>query len=184
MQRLKLFVPVFVFVFLGAVLMYALITGKAANQVDSVLIGRDVPEFALLSLKHGEVSVSNESLVGEPYLLNVWATWCGPCKAEHPELVRLAKNGVKLVGVNYKDTQDLALKWLEEGGDPYVVTVRDDDGRLGLDLGSTGIPETFFVDGNGVIQYKHTGPISEKLWNTKLAAQWKSLHEDFGEPAK
>lgn len=175
MQRLKLFIPVIIFVFLGGVLMYALITGKTA-KVDSVLIGRILPSFSLNSLVGEEEVVTEKDLLGKPYLLNTWATWCAPCKAEHPELVRLSEIGVRIVGVNYKDEKHLALKWIEELHNPYEVLVHDVDGRFGLDLGSTGIPETYFVDAAGVIRYKHLGPITERVWNGSLAAQWQNLH--------
>ncbi|ABD81132.1 DsbE family thiol:disulfide interchange protein [Saccharophagus degradans] len=174
MERLKLFIPVFVFAFLAVVLMYALIRGDTGH-VESALLDKPVPEFTMPSLFDEKPAVSGEEIKGKPYLLNLWGTWCAPCKKEHPELVALSKKGVRIIGVNHKDDKELALKWLEEHQDPYEAVIFDDTGRFGLDLGITGLPETFFVDADGVIRYKHTGPISEYIWNTKLASQWQAL---------
>lgn len=174
MERLKLFIPVFVFAFLAVVLMYALISGNT-GKVESVLVGKPVPEFTIASLFDDKGPVSDKTINGKPYLINVWGTWCAPCKKEHPELVALAEKGVRIIGVNHKDEKDLALKWIAEHKDPYEAIIFDDTGRFGLDLGITGLPETFFVDAAGVIRYKHTGPISERIWNNTLAAQWQAL---------
>lgn len=106
---------------------------------------------------------------GEVTLLNVWATWCISCRVEHPYLVDLAANqGVRIIGLNYKDDSDEARKWLKNLHNPYQFSVVDADGRLGLDLGVFGAPETYVVDKQGIIQYKHVGVVDDRVWQAKL----------------
>ena len=129
----------------------------------SPLIGKPLPAFTLPELG-SEATLSAESLHGTPRLLNVWASWCVACRVEHPLLVELARSGrVPIVGLNYKDARDDALGWLDRHGDPYERTVFDHEGRLGLDLGVYGVPETFVLDRHGIIRYKQVGPISREV---------------------
>jgi len=139
------------------------------SHLPSALIDKPVPVFTLPNLLKPDSTVSNQSLVGHPYLLNVWATWCPSCRQEHAFLNKLSKDGVKIVGVNYKDENDAALRWLKNFDDPYIVNIVDADGRFGLDLGVYGAPETFLIDAEGIIRYKHVGVVDERVWRSKLA---------------
>ena len=123
-----------------------------------------MPEFALPSLAEPERTVTDEALAGRPALLNVWGSWCAQCGTEHDFLMQLAREGVPIVGLNWNDENDSARDWLTRLGDPYVVTAVDVDGRVAIDLGVYGAPETFLVDGKGTIIHKHIGPLSRAIW--------------------
>ncbi|WP_019606123.1 DsbE family thiol:disulfide interchange protein [Teredinibacter turnerae] len=167
MKRLKLFIPLVIF----AVLALFLLRGLSLDpgHLPSALVGKPVPDFSLPVVGEQEPSVTNVSLQGEPYLLNVWATWCPSCRIEHPYLNKLAEQGVRIVGLDYKDEDDAALEWLSHFGNPYESVIADRDGSLGLDLGVYGAPETFLVDKSGIIQYRHVGVVDERVWRSKLA---------------
>lgn len=175
MKRWMLFVPVVVFAVLGVFFWRGL--SLDPSKMPSALIGKPVPQFALPALEHEKGTITQTDLLGQPYLLNVWATWCPTCKAEHPYLVSLAKEGVKIVGVYYKDDEFKADKWLTNLGNPFDLNIVDKEGTLGIDLGVFGTPETFFVDANGVIRYKHIGVISAKNWQEKLGPIFESLKD-------
>lgn len=166
-ERLKLFIPFVAFVILSILLYQGL--KKDPNELPSVLIGKPVPEFSLPSLYDSERMVTNESLKGKPYLLNVWATWCPSCKVEHPYLLKLASKGIPIVGINYKDEDEAARQLLVSMEDPYTENIVDSEGRLGLDLGVYGAPETFVVDAGGIIRYKLVGVIDEEIWTNEIA---------------
>lgn len=135
------------------------------SLVTSPLIGKPVPDFSLPLLSDPNRTIGKPDLLGTPYLLNVWASWCAACRTEHPLLVQLARqNLVPIHGLNYRDTREDAQSWLERYGNPYDVVAFDEKGALGLDLGVYGAPETFLVDRNNVIVYKQVGPITEKVW--------------------
>ncbi len=154
-------IPIAVFVALIAILAVGLKLDP--RHVPSPLIGKPLPAFSLPALG-SEAMLSAESLHGTPRLLNVWASWCAACRVEHPLLVELARAGrIPIVGLNYKDTRDDALGWLRRHGDPYERTVFDQEGRLGLDLGVYGVPETFVLDRHGIIRYKQVGPITREV---------------------
>lgn len=167
MNRLKLFIPLFVFVVMAVFLWRGLSIDP--SHLPSALIDKPVPEFSLPNLLDTEQLVTTEDLKGEPYLLNVWATWCPSCRVEHPYLNMLAEQGVRIVGMNYKDEDDPAKEWLKNFSDPYAVNIADREGTLGLDLGVYGAPETFVVDAQGVIRYRHVGVVNEKVWRSELA---------------
>lgn len=159
MNRLALFAPLLLFAALG-VLLYSGI-GKDPTIVPSPLIDKPAPAFALPDLKQPEASVSTASLEGEAYLLNVWASWCFACRIEHPVVTDLATNGpVPVYGLNWKDERSDALRWLAQFGDPYVASAHDLSGRVGIDFGVYGAPETFLVDAEGRIRLKHIGPLT------------------------
>jgi cytochrome c biogenesis protein CcmG/thiol:disulfide interchange protein DsbE len=140
------------------------------REVPSPLIDRPVPAFSLPTLAAPEVSLAAQDLKGKVWLLNVWASWCVACRAEHPLLVDLAKTGtVPIYGLNYKDKREDALRWLGNYGNPYQASLSDTSGLVGIDLGVYGVPETFVIDRNGLIRYKHTGPVTaEALRDTIL----------------
>jgi cytochrome c biogenesis protein CcmG/thiol:disulfide interchange protein DsbE len=111
------------------------------------------------------------------WVLNVWASWCGPCREEHPHIVAFARaKRVPLVGLNYKDTRNDALGWLKEFGNPYDVSLSDLDGRVGIDFGVYGVPETFVIDKGGVIRFKHIGPLTPEVLNTQIVPLLKELN--------
>ncbi len=122
--------------------------------------------------------ISAEQIKGKPALVNVWATWCVACKVEHPVLNKLASQGVVIHGVNYKDDNVAAQKWLKDFHDPYQLNIRDEQGTLGLDLGVYGAPETFIVDKQGIIRHKYVGVIDERVWREKLAALYQELVDE------
>lgn len=131
------------------------------REVPSPLIDKPAPAFSVPQLHQADKTISRDDLKGKVWLLNVWASWCVSCRQEHPVLVDLAKSGaVPIYGLNYKDQREAGLKWLAEHGNPYVISAYDQDGRVGIDYGVYGVPETFLIDKNGVIRYKHIGPVT------------------------
>jgi len=133
--------------------------------VPSPLIGKPAPQFELQSVEDPARRVSSEDFAGRVYVLNVWGTWCGGCREEHGALLAIERQGlVPIVGLNWKDDRDLARRWLNELGDPYVVNAFDEEGRVAIDWGVYGAPETFLVDANGVVLHKHLAPITIEIW--------------------
>ncbi|BFM07549.1 thiol:disulfide interchange protein DsbE [Halioxenophilus aromaticivorans] len=173
MKRWMLFVPVIVFAVLAAFFWRGLSLDPTA--MPSALVGKPMPQFELPALEQNRGTISSTELVGQPYLLNVWATWCPTCKAEHPFLVDLAESGVNIIGVYYRDDTSKADGWLTNLGNPYLMNIVDEDGKLGIDLGVFGTPETYFVDAAGVIRYKHVGLISQKNWQEELGPIYESI---------
>jgi cytochrome c biogenesis protein CcmG/thiol:disulfide interchange protein DsbE len=176
MARLRYLVPLGVFVAIGLLLGVGLTLDS--EEVPSPLIGKPVPSFELPALANADRSVQPADLEGRVWLLNVWASWCAPCLDEHPLLMRAAgRDGLTVVGLNYKDERQAALQWLERHGDPYALAAYDPKGRAGLDLGVYGVPETYVIDRSGVIRYKHVGPLSEQ----ELEDEILPLVRDLGE---
>lgn len=139
------------------------------TRLESVLINQPIPEFELQDLHQLDKQHSREIFTGQPMLLNVWATWCPTCYAEHQYLNELkATENIYIVGMNYKDERDKALKWLDNLGNPYAIDLFDPRGMLGLDLGVYGAPETFLIDSRGVIRYRHVGDVNATVWNNTL----------------
>ena len=162
-RRLRYLVPMFLFVALAAALGVQLLTGDP-GKVPSALIDKPVPEFALPPVQGFEEAggfATADLGNGEIALVNIFASWCGPCRVEHPLLMALAEAGtVPLYGINYKDTPDDAERWLGRLGNPYTLMGADRDGRTGIDWGVYGVPETFVVDGAGRIRHRHVGVLS------------------------
>lgn len=151
--------------FLALVLLFYFSLGKDTRLVPSALIGKPAPVFELNAL-HDDSMVSPAQFKGQRWLLNVWASWCAACRQEHPLFNELAeKTDFILVGLNYKDTVPDAKKWLIDRGDPYSFIAVDDKGAAGLEWGVYGVPETFLVDEQGIIQYKHVGPVTLNVMN-------------------
>ena len=139
------------------------------RHVPSPLIGKPAPDFELNSLATPTRTMTISDLRGDVFVLNVWASWCVACRTEHPLLLELAQSrDINLIGLNYKDQRDDALEWLRQHGDPYRLSLHDPDGGLGLDLGVYGVPETFVIDAEGVIRFKHIGPLSSDVLDTQL----------------
>ena len=163
MRRLIVLLPLLLFVGLGLFLWNGI--GKDTQSIPSPLLDKPVPAFSLTSLYDEQKLLSAEDLKGKPALLNVWATWCPTCKAEHAQLNRIAQNeGVTIYGINYKDDRAKAKDWLEKYRDPYALNIFDPEGKLGLNLGVYGAPETYILDAEGVIRYKHIGAVDERVW--------------------
>ena len=165
--RLALFVPLIVFIALAVTLGIGLTLDP--RKVPSPLIGKPVPEFSLPPVKGRTVGLASANLKGEVSLVNVFASWCVACREEHPVFMDLRKRGVVPIhGLNYKDKPDDAARWLDELGDPYTRTGADVDGRVAIDWGVYGVPETFLVDRDGRIAYKHIGPVTPRIMSEKL----------------
>ena len=156
--------------FLALVAFLAIGLGRDPREVPSPLINQPAPAFRLVELKDPSRSFSSEEMRGKVWLLNVWASWCIACRDEHPMLLELARqNAIPIYGLNYKDKPTAAISWLNELGDPYVLSVSDLDGRVGIDYGVYGAPETFLIDRDGIIRFKHIGPVTPEVWKTKIA---------------
>ncbi len=168
MKSLRLIVPLIIFVVIAGFLYVGL--SRDPRELPSPLIGKPAPAFALMQLHAPDKKLSTADMKGQVWLLNVWASWCVSCRVEHPLLVQLAQaNVVPVIGLNYKDKVPEGLAWLTQNGDPYRMSVVDADGRVGIDWGVYGVPETFVVDKSGVIRYKHIGPVTaEALQKTIL----------------
>jgi len=163
MNKAIRFIPLVLIVLLGIVLYRGLSLDPRA--MPSALVGKPMPDFKLTTLLDENKVVTKADLKGNIVLLNVWATWCPTCRYEHPYLLDIAKNkDIMLYGVNYKDDKVLAKKWLSTLGNPYNITLFDDEGKLGLDLGVYGAPETFVVDHNGIIRKRFAGAIDRNVW--------------------
>ena len=173
MARLKLFIPLIVFA-MAAVLFASILKKRetqAADFLPSALIGKAFPEFVLpkLELEKGRsVLITNSELPKETFLLNVWGTWCPECYREHPVLLELAASGVPIVGHNYKDDRNEALKYLDKLKDPFVLNIFDEEGTLGLDLGVYGAPETFVISKDGYILERIAGGIDFSIWEQRI----------------
>ena len=177
MAQIKLFIPLGIFVLLAAVLYWGL--GRDPNAMPSALVGKPMPEFNLPELGE-EADLLDESLFqGQVTLLNVWATWCPSCRIEHPYLLELAKQGVPIIGLNYKDENNKALRWLRNYGNPYEQVIVDQDGLLGLDLGVFGAPETYLIDSAGMIRFKRVGVVDERIWVRDIEPLYRRLLADI-----
>jgi cytochrome c biogenesis protein CcmG/thiol:disulfide interchange protein DsbE len=139
------------------------------REVPSPLVGKPAPAFELPILQQPDKRFVPGDMRGKVWLLNVWASWCVSCRDEHPMLVALAKRGViPILGLNYKDKSDEATAWLKQFGNPYDLSVVDADGRIGIDYGVYGVPETYLIDAEGVIRYKQIGPITAAILEQKI----------------
>lgn len=134
------------------------------NAIPSPLIGKPLPAFSLPQLHDPERLIDSASLRGTPFLLNVWASWCPECRVEHPQIEALARQGtVRVIGYNYKDDRDEARQWLQRFGDPYALILADVSGRSAIDLGIYAAPETFLVDAEGIVRFKHIGALTPEV---------------------
>jgi cytochrome c biogenesis protein CcmG, thiol:disulfide interchange protein DsbE len=146
------------------------------REVPSPLIGKPAPHFELPRLDAPDKTFSQKDMLGAVWILNVWASWCPPCLVEHPVITALAESGIApVVGLNYKDERENALPWLRRHGDPYKLSVYDAQGRIGIDYGVYGVPETYVIDRKGVIRYKHIGPLTPEVAQKKLQPLVKEL---------
>ena len=171
----RYFLPLGVFVVMLGFL--ALGLTLKPRELPSPLLGKPAPSFALPTLNAPATSLSTRDLRGQVWVLNVWASWCVACRDEHATMVEMAKlKLVPIYGLNYKDQRADALGWLARFGDPYVASLSDTDGLVGIDYGVYGVPETFVIDKRGVVRFKHVGPLTPELLKTKLEPILKDLN--------
>ena len=163
---MRFVLPLAIFGVIGVFLYSGL--DRDPRYVPSPLIGKPAPAFSLPTLHDSAAEFSPDQMAGKVWLFNIWATWCASCRVEHPYLVQLARSGeVDIVGLNYKDEDQSAIQWLNELGNPYITTPVDKDGRIGIDWGFYGAPETFVIDKKGLVRHKHIGPVGpDDLNNT------------------
>lgn len=164
----------------GLLLVFGLGLGRDPKDLPSALIGQPLPSFDLPALEAGQPNLASRALAtdGEPKLVNVFASWCTSCRAEHPKLVQLAREGVPIYGIDWKDEPAAGRKYLAERANPFRAVGSDASGRAGIELGVTGTPETFIIDGKGVIRMRHSGPIDDEVWAIKLAPLFAQLQAE------
>lgn len=171
---IRYLLPLAAFIILVAFLLVGL--NLNPRKVPSPLIGKPAPVFKLQQLHEPGSTFESKDNLGKVWLLNVWASWCASCRDEHPLLVQLAKASVvPIYGLNYKDKRDLALQWLDQLGDPYTKSVMDPEGRVGIEYGVYGVPETYVIDKSGVIQYKQIGPVTVDILEKTILPLVKEL---------
>ncbi|GLR63889.1 DsbE family thiol:disulfide interchange protein [Marinospirillum insulare] len=163
MKRFLLFLPLIIFVLVGAFLYKGLSMDPSARE--SALLGKPMPEFSLPNLHDPLQQITQENLLGEVFILNVWGSWCPSCYDEHEEIVRMAQAGIPIVGLNYKDERSKAFRYLSQLGNPYSLVLFEEDGlrELAFNLGVYGAPETFIFDRDGIVRYHLAGVITPQL---------------------
>lgn len=175
MKQLRFLLPLALFLVVAGFLLVGL--SRDPREVPSPLIGKPVPEFELSHLDDAGKTIRRADLLGQVWMLNVWASWCGACRDEHPLLVDYAQQKrLPIYGLNYKDQRPDGLKWLADMGDPYTASIFDPQGRLGLDFGVYGVPETFIIDREGVIRLKHIGPLTPEVLRERIEPLLKQLN--------
>ncbi len=180
MSRISLFLPLAVFLLIVG-FGYAGFKLNDPHELPSALLNQPFPDFEAPLLLAPARTASKADLLGSPVLVNVWATWCPTCKAEHAQLNRLrAEHGLRIVGVNYKDDPAKAQRWLAQLGNPYEFNVQDLDGSLGIELGVYGAPESFLLDAQGVIVYKRVGDVNERVWRDEIEPLLQNMSGSAG----
>lgn len=175
MKYLKFLLPLGIF--LGLVAFLAAGLKLDPKEVPSPLIGKPAPGFSLSALDKPEQRIAREDLLGKVWMLNVWASWCAACRDEHPLLVEFSRKKVMpIYGLNYKDERAAGLKWLANFGNPYDASLYDQDGKVGIDFGVYGVPETFVVDRQGVIRFKHIGPLTPEVIEKQIEPLVRQLN--------
>ncbi|WNH47506.1 DsbE family thiol:disulfide interchange protein [Stenotrophomonas aracearum] len=174
----------FFFGLLG-LMVYGVMKSGAPDRdiLPSALIGKPAPAFDLPVLHDPDIKVSSNELRGAPYVLNVWGSWCAACREEHPILTRFAETKrVRVIGYNWKDEPADALRWLEQLGNPFVLVLTDIEGRTAIDWGVTAAPETFLVDASGVVRWKYSGALSQRVIDTQLLPELDKLERAHAQP--
>ncbi len=175
MKSLRFLIPLAVFLVLAAFLAKGLKLDP--REVPSPLIGKPAPGFALTRLDNANTTLRREDLLGRVWILNVWASWCGACRDEHPLLVEFSRRKlVPVYGLNYKDERRDGMAWLARFGNPYEASLFDQDGRVGIDYGVYGVPETFIIDKQGTVRMKHIGPLTPEVIQTRIEPLLKELN--------
>ena len=176
-SQMKIWFLIPLIVFAGFVVMLYMRLGQPTDIVTNTALERPVPTFELPLLSDTSRIMTNDHLPDQPFLMNIWGSWCPTCIIEHPFLMQLEERGVNLVGVNYKDDIGNALGYLNRGGDPFSMSIQDLSGQFALDLGLTGAPETFVVDGEGIIRQHIVGEINESNWQSRITPCLMLLNE-------
>jgi cytochrome c biogenesis protein CcmG/thiol:disulfide interchange protein DsbE len=168
--------PFLIFIGIGVFLFQGL--SLDPRKLPSTMLDKPVPDLSLplLSSEQGQV-FTNVSMKGKVWLLNVWASWCQACQIEHPVLMDIASEGVEIIGLDYKDEVEKAQEWLSQYGNPFKKVLFDKLGGGGINLGVYGAPETFVIDKQGFIQYKHIGPVTQEIWQTQLKPMLKKADQ-------
>ncbi len=175
-MKAKFLIPLALF--LGLVVFLAIGLNRDPREVPSPLINKAAPDFKVEQLDQPQLQFAPADLKGKVWVLNVWASWCVACKEEHPLLLDFAKSGVApLVGLDYKDQRKDALQYLRQQGNPYDLIAMDKDGRVGIDYGVYGVPETYIIDKQGVIRFKQIGPVTPEALQTKMIPLIKELNK-------
>ena len=165
MKKQLLILPCIFFLLILLIFFYLLIIDRNPSDLPSVLLDKNVPKFETESLLKDEKFISSKKFGNEIILVNFFATWCKPCRDEHTYIKRLSnKKEIKVIGINYKDNPKKAIRWLKELGNPYTDVAIDKSGRIAIDWGVYGIPETFIVNSKGIIKYRHVGPVTKKIY--------------------
>lgn len=166
-------IPLIVFIVLACFFWRGL--SLEPQKLPSAQLGKPMPRFQLPNLKAPSETINSDQLNGRLFLLNVWASWCPACTDEQVFLMQLAREGMSIIGLNYKDEPDHARQWLDEWGNPYQAIAQDLDGKVAIDLGVYGAPETFLVSANGVIQYRHAGTLTHEIWQKEFLPRIRPL---------
>tara|TARA_Y100000590_G_C15197163_1_gene817298 strand:+ start:137 stop:667 length:531 start_codon:yes stop_codon:yes gene_type:complete len=165
MKKQLLIIPFIIFLFILLTFFYLLTIERNPSELPSNLLDKNVPKFETESLLKNERFVSSKEFGKEKILVNFFATWCQPCRAEHPYFKRfLREEGIRIIGINYKDNPKKTVEWLRKLGNPYSNVPIDKDGRIAIDWGVYGIPETFIINSNGIVKYRHIGPLTKKIY--------------------
>jgi cytochrome c biogenesis protein CcmG/thiol:disulfide interchange protein DsbE len=175
MKQLRFILPLGIF----ALLVFFLWRGLKLDPhaLPSPLIDKPAPGFALARLDDASQTIRRDDMLGKVWLLNVWASWCVACRDEHPTLLAFSKTrAAPVIGLNYKDTRPEGLQWLSQFGNPYEVSAFDRDGRVGIDFGVYGVPETFVIDKRGLVRFKHVGPLTPEVIETRIKPLLKALN--------
>jgi cytochrome c biogenesis protein CcmG/thiol:disulfide interchange protein DsbE len=168
----RFLIPAAIFLGLAGVLYIGVVHSPNKSTMQSALLGKQVPEFSLPVLGSAGAKLTNAQVAGRPWVLNVWGTWCVACREEHEALLAIAKQNVMpLIGLDWKDDDDAATQWLAQLGNPYTVVVADRDGRAAVNFGVYGAPETFFIDADGRVQYRHVGPMTREVWEREFLSR-------------
>jgi len=175
-RTLYFLVPLLAFIALTAFFLRGL--SLDPREIPSPLIGKPAPAFQTPKLAAPGENVTNKDMLGQVWILNVWASWCVPCREEHPVWNKFMRDKpVTLVGLNYKDEDTNANRWLRDLGNPYTLSIADHDGRVGIDFGVYGVPETFVIDRTGVIRYKHIGAMTAAVLEQKIVPLLQELNK-------
>lgn len=168
----RFLIPAAVFLALAAVLFIGVVHSPNKSTMQSTLLGKPAPTFTLPVLGDDTRKVASTELAGRPWVLNVWGSWCPGCADEHPLLIEVAReNRVPIIGLNWRDDDVDALRWIEQRGDPYAVILADREGRTAIDFGVYGAPETFFIDAEGLVQYRHVGAMTREVWEREFVSR-------------
>lgn len=168
-------IPIILFLLLSIFLWRGLSLNP--HELPSVQLGKSLPEFSLPQLQNPDASFSSTQLRNQVVLLNVWASWCAACVEEQVFMLQLAREGIPIYGLNYKDKADDALHWLAQWGNPYKAIMQDREGKVAIDLGVYGAPETFVIDKKGIIRYRHAGVVTQEIWLKEIAPMIKQLEQ-------